>query len=64
MAYLSGVVYDPPSAAFPYLAVIFRPEGEVLVARAVPSRESGETLIADVMAEFQATIERENRSKK
>lgn len=52
MAYISSVVYDPPKQGFPFLAVVFDTEGEVLVARAVPSQESGETLIASVLSEF------------
>ncbi len=63
MAYMSAVVYDPPRAGFPYLAVIFQPDGEVLVARSTKTLEQGEALIAKVMAEFQAKIDTERGKK-
>lgn len=55
MAHISGVVYDPPKNGFPYLAVIFKPDGEVLVARAVPSLQAGEQLIASTLNEFASS---------
>ena len=53
MAYVTGVVYDPPTAQFPFLAVAFTPEGEVLSARAGPTREAGELMMLHVVAEFE-----------
>lgn len=52
MTGIRGAVYDPPRAGLPFVAVVFRPDGEVLVARAVPSAEAGESLIAHVFEEF------------
>lgn len=52
MAKIASIVYDPPAQGFPYLAVLFDVDGEVLVARAVPSREAGEALIISVMNEM------------
>ncbi len=49
---LNGIVYDPPAAGFPYVAVVFKPDGEVLVARSVATREAGEAIIATSLAEF------------
>jgi hypothetical protein len=43
----SGIVYDPPTPDLPYIAVIFRPGGEILSARAVPSAEAGRRLIRE-----------------
>lgn len=52
MAYISSIVYHPPKQGFPFLAVVFDTEGEVLVARAVPTEDSGNALIASVLSEF------------
>jgi hypothetical protein len=52
MAYITSTIYDPPAHGFPYLAVLFSPDGEVLTARAVPNREAGEALILSVLNEF------------
>jgi hypothetical protein len=57
MAQISAVVYDAPSPKFPALAVLFH-ENEVLVARAVHSIVAGEALIARLIPEFQAKIDR------
>lgn len=37
MAGITGAVYDPPRKGLPYLAVALGPDGELLVARAVPA---------------------------
>jgi len=55
MADVHGVVYDPPSAGFPPVVVIFY-EGEVIGARAAPSVEAGEAFLAKVINEFAAKI--------
>lgn len=52
MSYLSAVVYDPPKAGFPFLAVIFDTSGEVLGARAVPDPAAGEAFLAEIMKKF------------
>ncbi len=52
MSKIEGVVYDPPKDGFPHLAVIFDPEGEVLISRSVPSREVGEQVLVDVFNKF------------
>ncbi|MFZ5757934.1 MAG: hypothetical protein ACOY3X_13590 [Pseudomonadota bacterium] len=52
MSGITGAVYDPPRADLPCIAVIFKPDGEVLVARRVPTAEAGEALIAKVFEEF------------
>lgn len=49
MAKIASIVYEPPAQGFPYLAVLFDLGGEVLAARAVPSREAGEAFIISVM---------------
>lgn len=54
MAKMSSVVYDPPGPGFPFIAVLFDPKGEVVVARTVPSREAGEALIIQVLNEAAA----------
>lgn len=48
---MNGVVYDPPAAGLPYIAVVLH-DGEVVVARAVSSVEIGEALIAEVFQSF------------
>lgn len=48
---MKGVVYDPPAAGLPYLAVVLHKD-EVVVARAVPSVAAGEALIANVFQSF------------
>jgi len=52
MAFITSVVYAPPTAELPHLAVVFHPDGEVLIARRVSSQEAGERLIRDVAQEF------------
>jgi hypothetical protein len=54
MAKLTAIVYDPPATGFPFLAVMFDHNGEVLVARAVPSQEAGEQLLANVASDIAA----------
>jgi hypothetical protein len=39
----------PPADGLPHLAVVFREDGSVLQAEAVPSYAAGETLLAAVM---------------
>ena len=48
---MKGVVYDPPSVGLPHLAVVLH-DGEVVVAKTVPSVAAGEILIADVFQSF------------
>lgn len=55
MARIASVVYDPPGHGFPFLAVLLDEDGEVLVARAVPSREAGEALILSVMNDMSVS---------
>ncbi len=50
---MKGVVYDPPGAGLPYLAVVLH-NNEVVVARAVSSVAAGEALIAKVFEDFAA----------
>lgn len=52
MSGITGAVYDPPRDGLPHIAVVIKPDGEVLVARAVPSVEVGEALIAKVFKAF------------
>jgi hypothetical protein len=49
MAYISGVVYDPPKAGLPHVAVLLH-DGEVLAARAFNSIAAGEAFIAKIKA--------------
>ncbi|BEP93273.1 hypothetical protein GmRootA79_16570 [Acidovorax sp. A79] len=51
---MNGVVYDPPRAGLPYLAVVLDNNGEVVVARSVPSVAAGEALIQQTFAAFAA----------
>lgn len=48
---MKGVVYDPPAAGLPYLAVVLN-KGEVVVAKSVSSVAAGEALIAKVFSDF------------
>lgn len=50
MAYIHGAVYSPPGPGLPLVAIVFGPDGEVLVARVTPTVEQGERLIAEVMS--------------
>jgi hypothetical protein len=47
-----GAVYDPPNSSFPLIAVIFDPDGEVVIARNVPSFEVGEEFIRQTLEAF------------
>jgi hypothetical protein len=51
---ITGAVYDPPRPDLPYVAVVIGPDGEVVVARSVPSVVAGEALIKSVFTEFAA----------
>lgn len=55
---LRGVIYDPPMPEFPFLAVVFNLDGDVLAARAVPDVLTGEKLIAEIIAENDAKFRR------
>jgi len=50
MSKFVGVVYDPPHAGFPYLAVLFNEKdmGKAMVAQPVSSIAEGEALIAEL----------------
>lgn len=50
--YISSVVYAPPAAGFPYLAVLFGPNGEVLASRPMGSQEEGERFITEAASEI------------
>lgn len=52
MAKIATIVYDPPAPGFPHIAVLFDTNGEVMAARAVPSREAGEAFIAGIMTDL------------
>ena len=56
---MSGIVYDPPRAGWPTLAVVFGFDGDVLIARAVNDRAEGEALLANVMQAVQARVDAE-----
>ena len=51
MSYIHGAVYEPPvsGTGLPLVAIVFGPDGEVVTARAVPSVQIGEALIADAL---------------
>jgi hypothetical protein len=51
---MNGVVYDPPRADLPYLAVVLDNNGEVVVARSVPNAAAGEALIQQTFEAFAA----------
>jgi len=54
MIALRGIVYDPPAAALPHVAIVFREDGSVLRAEAVPSYDAGEKLLAAIMDQSNA----------
>ena len=62
MAGIRAAVYDPPGARMPYVAVIIGTDGRVLMAEAVPSRERGERILADILNDF-AQKARDERGK-
>ena len=47
-----SVVYQPPSQHFPFLAVVFDPEGEVHSVKALPSSEEAERHNAECAIEL------------
>lgn len=51
---MHGVVYDPPRAGLPFLAVVLDNDLQVVISRAVPGVAEGEALIQSVFAEFAA----------
>jgi hypothetical protein len=57
---MNGVVYDPPKAGLPYLAVVLDNSGKVIVADSVRSVAEGEALIASV---FNAFVEAKNKGE-
>jgi len=54
MSFLQAVVYDPPTGDFPPVIVIFKPDGEILAARAAASHEAAEDFLSHVEAEVEA----------
>lgn len=56
MSIIKGVVYDPPSDEFPSLAVVFAPDGVVLVALPASSAESADEFLSEIMADVQAKL--------
>ena len=59
MPFVKGAVYDPPRDDLPTVAVVFDPDGEVLVARVVPDVATGEVMLQSVMSKVQAQIDAE-----
>jgi hypothetical protein len=55
MAQVRGAVYPPPMKELPPIAVILH-ENEVIGARAVPSGQTGEVLLATMMQEFAEMV--------
>jgi hypothetical protein len=55
MAQVRGAVYLPPIKGMPPVAVILH-ENEVIGARAVPSDQSGEVVLAKMMQEFAGMV--------
>jgi hypothetical protein len=63
VAYVRGVVYDPPNSNCPFLAVVFGADGEVSDTRAFASAELAEAFLAQIMPEMQAKIEEQAGKK-
>lgn len=59
-----GMVYEPPSLDFPYLAVIFGPDGRVQAAHPVASVQAGESLITTVLAGLKKMADDHSKKKK
>ncbi len=51
---VASAVYNPPVEGYPYLAVVFGPDGEVLAARAWPTKGEAEEFVVEMMALFAA----------
>ena len=61
MAGIRAVVYDPPGGGFPYIAVVIGPNGDVLIAEAVVSREQGKHYLAKILNEFARAVHDEKQ---
>lgn len=55
MSGITGVVYDPPKAGFPPLAVVFH-DGKVIGAEPVPNVQTGEAFMKAVLEQFAADL--------
>jgi len=51
MSQTSAAVYGPPSAGFPYLAVIFNPDGDMVATRAFSSPDAARAFLQAFMQE-------------
>jgi len=51
MSQSPSAVYSPPSAGFPYLAVIFNPDGGVVATRAFSSYDAARGFLQAFMQE-------------
>jgi len=56
MAYVSGVVYGPPSEGLPFLAVLLH-EGQVVASRAFKSPNGAAKFIATILPQLRAKID-------
>jgi hypothetical protein len=63
MASFRGAVYDPPSAGFPTLTVVFAANGDVLLARCMENRPQAEALLAQIRNRMEAMIEQETAGR-
>ena len=52
MATMRGIIYSPPDAGFPYLAVIFHTDGTVMLARPFIAEDDAKQYITDVSGEL------------
>lgn len=59
MAQISGAVYDPPRKGLPALTVVFGADGDVILARCLPTRLEAEALLAQIQESVQAKINQE-----
>jgi hypothetical protein len=53
---IKGAVYTPTAAGMPPVAVILGTDGEVLVARVVPSVSAGNELLRQITEQFAAAV--------
>jgi len=52
MATMRGVIYSPPDAGLPFLAVIFHTDGSVMLARPFIAEDDAKQYIVDVSGEL------------
>ena len=59
MSLIEGVVYAPPTNAYPAVVVFFGPNGDILASHAAETTEAARATLARILKQVQARLDKE-----